>query len=172
MPGEFWVLWLLICKDIFHTIVINNIIHILCVPVLCCYTIMLIYCCSYFNCCGSWWSWVIVFVLFEAYQSPCWAHAGYIGTDKSLLMWHDPLLFWNIARDLLHVVSHKHDTRNTFDEPAGDPGWSKLWHADSKWFLKQTEQSWCKPSMFWSLICMYKCSATCPTLKVNSNNIS
>ena len=35
----------------------------------------------------------------------CSAHAGYIGTDRSLLTGHDALLLRQIARDLLHALS-------------------------------------------------------------------
>ena len=59
---------------------------------------------------------------FGLYQCPCLAHAGCIGTDRSLLTGHDVLLLKQIARDLLHAVSHRHD--NT---------WHGLW-CISRWY--------------------------------------
>ena len=47
----------------------------------------------------------------DVYQRPCSAHAGHIGTDRSLLTGHDALLLQQIARDLLHALSHTHVTR-------------------------------------------------------------
>ena len=41
-----------------------------------------------------------------------------IGTDRGLLLGHDALLSRQMARDLLHALSHKHDnTRMIFGEP-------------------------------------------------------
>ena len=37
---------------------------------------------------------------------PVLAHAGHIGTDRSLLTGHNALLLQQIARDLLHALSH------------------------------------------------------------------
>ena len=55
---------------------------------------------------------------FKIILSPCSAHAGYIGTDRSLLRGHDALLLRHIARDLLHTLSHRHDyTWTAFVEP-------------------------------------------------------
>ena len=62
----------------------------------------------------------------ESYQRPCLAHAGYIGTDRSLLTGHDALLLQQIARDLLHVLSHRHDnTWTAFYEPVGNTAGNK-----------------------------------------------
>ena len=47
--------------------------------------------------------------LFGLYLRPCSTHAGYIGTDRSLLMGHNALLLRQIARDLLPALSHRHD---------------------------------------------------------------
>ena len=57
--------------------------------------------------------------LFESYQRPCSAHAVYIGTDRSLLTGHDALLLRQIARDLLHTLSHKQQKNSwtAFGEP-------------------------------------------------------
>ena len=52
---------------------------------------------------------LIWFCVFESYQRPSSANAGYIWTDKSLLMAHNALLLQRIARDLLHAISHTHD---------------------------------------------------------------
>ena len=41
----------------------------------------------------------------------CSEHADYIGTDRSLLTGHDALLLQQLARDLLHSLSHRHDKR-------------------------------------------------------------
>ena len=49
------------------------------------------------------------FGLFESYSHPCSAYVGYIGTDRSLLTGHDAVLLQQIARDLLHALSHRHD---------------------------------------------------------------
>ena len=41
-----------------------------------------------------------------------------VGTDRSLLTGHDALLLRQIARDLLHALSHRHDyTWTAFVEP-------------------------------------------------------
>ena len=40
---------------------------------------------------------------------PVLAHAGHIGTDRSLLTGHNPLLLRQIARDLLHALLHRHN---------------------------------------------------------------
>ena len=54
-------------------------------------------------------------------------YAGYIGTDRSLLMGHDALLLRHIAMDLLHALSHRHDnTWHGFVEPVASTVWSKL----------------------------------------------
>ena len=51
----------------------------------------------------------------ESYLRPCLAHAGHIGTDRSLLMGHNALLLRQIARDLLHASLHRHnDTWTAF----------------------------------------------------------
>ena len=42
---------------------------------------------------------------FRLFYRPCSAHAGYIGTDRSLLMGHNALLLLQVARDLLHALS-------------------------------------------------------------------
>ena len=47
--------------------------------------------------------------LFVAYQRPCLAHAGYIGTDRSLLRGHNALLLQQVARDPLHALSHRRE---------------------------------------------------------------
>ena len=48
----------------------------------------------------------------------CSAHAGHIGSDRSLLTGHDAPLVQQIVRDLLHALSHRHDyTRTAFVEP-------------------------------------------------------
>ena len=47
-------------------------------------------------------------------------NGGHIGTDRSLLTGHNALLLRRIARDLLHVISHRHGHDNTwtaFGEP-------------------------------------------------------
>ena len=64
--------------------------------------------------------------LFESYERPCLAHAGHIGTDRSLLTGHDALLLRQIARDLLHALSHRHDdTWTAFVEPFVNTGGNK-----------------------------------------------
>ena len=60
------------------------------------------------------------FCLFESYR-PCSAHAGYFGTDRSLLTGHNALLLQQIARDILDAFSHRHDyTWTTFVESVVD----------------------------------------------------
>ena len=39
----------------------------------------------------------------------CSSHTGHKGTDRSLLTGHDALLLRQIARDLLHALSNRHD---------------------------------------------------------------
>ena len=54
------------------------------------------------------------------------AHAGYIWTDRSLLMAHDALLLRQTARDFLHALSHRHDdTWAAFVEPVVSTGGNK-----------------------------------------------
>ena len=53
-------------------------------------------------------------------------HAGHIWTDRRLLMGHNALLLWQIARDIYthyHIDMIIHDT--AFDEPIGGTGGSK-----------------------------------------------
>ena len=51
-----------------------------------------------------------------------------VGTDRSLLMGHNALLLRQIARDLLHAISHRHDTT-----------WHSLsWSSQQHW-LKQCD---------------------------------
>ena len=58
---------------------------------------------------------------------PCSAHAGHIGTDRSLLTGYDTLLLRQIARDLVHALSHRHDSKwTTFGEPVIGTGGEKL----------------------------------------------
>ena len=65
--------------------------------------------------------------LFESYKRPCSAHAGHIGTDRSLLTGHNALLLRQIARDLLHALSHRHNnTWTAFVEPVVSTGGNKL----------------------------------------------
>ena len=47
--------------------------------------------------------------LFVSYERTCSAHAGYIRKDRSLLTGHDALPLQEIARDLLHALSYRHD---------------------------------------------------------------
>ena len=64
---------------------------------------------------------------------PCLAHAGHIGTDRSLLTGHDDLLLQQIARDLLHASSHRHDyTWTAFVEPVFSTGGNKGLHPELK----------------------------------------
>ena len=49
------------------------------------------------------------FCLFESYSRPRSAHAGFIGTDRSLPTGHDALLLHKIARNISHELSHIHD---------------------------------------------------------------
>ena len=37
-------------------------------------------------------TWLNIICLFESYERPCSAHAGHIGTDRSLLTGHNALL--------------------------------------------------------------------------------
>ena len=58
---------------------------------------------------------------------PCSAQAGYIGTNRSLLTGHNTLLLQQIARDLLHALSHRHNnTLTAFGEPVGGTDENKL----------------------------------------------
>ena len=75
--------------------------------------------------------------------------------DRSLLTWHNALLLWQIARDLLHALSHRHDntwhdlcwtSRRHWLEQVGD---SQLERELLTW-SKQTEDSWLEPSIPWS----------------------
>ena len=43
------------------------------------------------------------------FSFPCPAHAGYMGTDRTLLMAHNALLLQQIARNLLQALPHGHD---------------------------------------------------------------
>ena len=54
--------------------------------------------------------------LIESYLRPCLAHAGHIGTDRSLLTGHDVLLLRQIARDLLHASLYRHNDTWTHDD--------------------------------------------------------
>ena len=78
----------------------------------------------------------------------CWAHAGYTGTDRSLLIGHNALLLRQIARGLLDALSHRHDDT-----------WHGLWWTSWQHWLEHVEntqianelskwmkQSWCKQS--------------------------
>ena len=61
-----------------------------------------------------------LFCFFESYKHPYSAHAGHIGKDRSLLMGHDALIVRQIARVLLHALSHIHYyTWTAFVETAG-----------------------------------------------------
>ena len=54
---------------------------------------------------------VCLFVcLFELYYHSNSAHAGYTGTDRSLLTVHNALLLRHISRDPLHALSHIYNT--------------------------------------------------------------
>ena len=65
--------------------------------------------------------------LCESYYRPCSAHAGYIGTERSLLTGHDALLLRQTAGDLLYALSHRHDcTWTAFVEPVVSTDGSKL----------------------------------------------
>ena len=65
--------------------------------------------------------------LIESYLRPCLAHAGHIGTDRSLLMGHNALLLRQIARDLLHASLHRHnDTWTAFFVPVIGTGGNEL----------------------------------------------
>ena len=74
------------------------------------------------------WNFRFVLFLFESYWRPCSAHAGHIGTDRSLLMGYDAILLRHIARDLLHVLSHRHD--NT---------WNGLWWTSHRHWWRQVD---------------------------------
>ena len=55
-------------------------------------------------------SWIL-FCLFSSYKRPCSAHAGYTGTDRSLLTGHNALLLGQIVRDLhYHIDMLTHGT--------------------------------------------------------------
>ena len=59
-----------------------------------------------------------LFVCLNHINVPVLAHAGHIGTDRSLLTGHDALLLQQIASGLLHALSHRHDnTWTAFVEP-------------------------------------------------------
>ena len=54
------------------------------------------------------------------------AHAGYIGTDRSLPTGYSAILLRQIARDLLHALSDRHDnTWMAFVEPVINTGGKK-----------------------------------------------
>ena len=70
---------------------------------------------------------LISFDLILLYFHPCYTHACYIGTDRSLLLGQDTLLFRRIARDQLHAISHRHETHGTVvDELGSETGYGKL----------------------------------------------
>ena len=61
------------------------------------------------------------------YIHPCLAHAGHIGTDRSLLTEYDALFLRQIARDLSHAFLHRHNnTWTAFGEPVVSTGGDKL----------------------------------------------
>ena len=60
------------------------------------------------------------------YLRACVAHAGHIGTDRSLLMGHDALRLQQIAEDIVHAVSHRYD--NT---------WQVCWYTNQRYWLEQ-----------------------------------
>ena len=63
------------------------------------------------------------FSLLVSFSRPCSAHAGYIGTDRSLLTGHNVLHLRQIARDLLHASSLRHNNTSTaFGEPVVGTG--------------------------------------------------
>ena len=65
---------------------------------------------------------VLIFLI-ESYLCPCLAHAGHVGTDRSLPTGHDALLLRQIARDLLHALLHRHnETWTAFFEPVVGTG--------------------------------------------------
>ena len=75
----------------------------------------------------SGWHWKKLICLFESYLRPCSAQTVYICTDRSLLTGHDALLLWQIARDLVHALSHRHEyTWTPFVEPVISTGGNKL----------------------------------------------
>ena len=62
----------------------------------------------------------------ESYKHPCLTHAGYIGTDRSLLTGHNGLLLRQIARDLLYALLQRHNnTWTAFFEPVVGTGGSE-----------------------------------------------
>ena len=68
---------------------------------------------------------VCLFVCLYHINVPVLAHAGHIGTDRSLLMGHNALRLRQIVRDLLHALSHRHDnTWTAFVEPVVNTGGS------------------------------------------------
>ena len=75
------------------------------------------------------------------------AHAGHIGTDRSLLTEYDALLLGQIARDLLHASLHRHnDTWTAFFEPVVGTGGNSsiaLWQPTT--FLKQADHTGHEP---------------------------
>ena len=71
-----------------------------------------------------------VLCLFVSDLRPCLAHAGNIGTDRSLLMGHDALLLRHMARDLLHALSDRHD--NT---------WHNLCWNNQRYWLEQVSDT-------------------------------
>ena len=49
-----------------------------------------------------------------------------MGIDRSLLMEHDALLLQQIARDLFHAISHRHDYKRTaFVKPVCQHWWEQ-----------------------------------------------
>ena len=78
--------------------------------------------------------WIILKSLFSTYLL-------YIGTDRSLPMGHDAPLLWQMARDLLHALAHRHDnTWMALGEPVVGTGrgkWITWWYNAT--FLKQTD---------------------------------
>ena len=80
---------------------------------------------------------------------PSSVHAGHLGTDKSLLTGHNALLFRQIARDLLHALSHRHDkTWTAFGEPVvGTSGDKLITCRQNSTFLKETDLAELKPGL-------------------------
>ena len=67
-----------------------------------------------------------LFVCLNHINVPVLVHAGHVETYRNMLTGHDALLLWQIARDHLHALSHRHDdTWIAFVEPVGSTGWSK-----------------------------------------------
>ena len=64
--------------------------------------------------------------MFVSYQCPCSAQAGYIGTDRNLLMGSNALLLWQTMQTAMDLHMHfhtdmiKHDT--AFVEPVSSTG--------------------------------------------------